>query len=257
MPSMSTLFSLGNARTMVPLSPRFLPAITNTSSPFFNFICVFYVLRSIYCLNYLRRERADALISAFDYFARDGTEDTARLGFKRVFAGACNEYDGILVEADVGAVLAAVGLGLTDDDRAVHFLLLHGFAGLGGLNGDDNHVAQFCVALLGAAENFEHTSDLTAGVVCYFDEAYVLQRCLGDRDEDEILALGNRTRLFDGHFVAHLRGISGIVHEELLGEAHVLLVFRVLHVALHRDGSRVFHRRFHDDAFKCLSLCSD
>src|SRR4051812_19714693 len=38
-PSSTTVFFFGNARTTVEVSPRFLPTITSTLSPFLSFIC--------------------------------------------------------------------------------------------------------------------------------------------------------------------------------------------------------------------------
>lgn len=70
-----------------------------------------------------------------------------------------------------------------------------------------------------------------------------------------MLVLRDWARLLDDDLGSYGRGIAWIVYEEFLGEAHILLVFRVLHIALHRYRDSVFHRRFHDDAFEGLPCC--
>ena len=72
--------------------------------------------------------------------------------------------------------------------------------------------------------------------------------------DNETLAAGNGTSLADGDLLPHGERVARVMHEEFLATALVLLVFRVLHVALHRDGRRVFHRRLDDDAIEEFTL---
>jgi len=119
-------------------------------------------------LDDLRRHGADLAVAFFLELARYRTEDTCRLRVFRLFAGADYENDCVFVEADVAAIFAAHRLGLADDDGAMDLFLLYGLARLRGLDGDDDFVTDFCIALLGTAEHLEDASDGTAGVVCYF-----------------------------------------------------------------------------------------
>src|SRR3989344_8170088 len=112
----------------------------------------YYVLLSTYCLYYLGRERADALVSAFDDFARDGAEHAVRLWLFGLLAGPRDKHDRIFVKTHVRAVRATTCLPLAHDDGAVYFLLLDRFAGLRGLDGDNYLVADTRIAALGAAQ---------------------------------------------------------------------------------------------------------
>src|SRR3989338_7978907 len=181
MPSSSTMLSRTSTRTIGPDCPFAFPDITMTLSPFLSFICICYVLRttfyllfSTFFLYYPRRERADALISAFDDFARDGAEHAVCFGLFGLFAGPRDKHDRIFIETHVRAVCATKCLPLAHDDRAVYFLFLGRFARLRGLDGDINPVSDTRVAALGTAEYLEYTADDTARVVRYFNESSVL-----------------------------------------------------------------------------------
>src|SRR3989338_7794782 len=122
----------------------------------------FYVLLSMYCLYYLGRERADALIPAFDDFARDGAEHAVGFRLFGLLAGARDKHDRIFIKTHVRAVRATKCLPLAHDDRAVYFLLLDRFAGLRGLDGDNYLVADTRIAALGAAQYLKYAADDTA-----------------------------------------------------------------------------------------------
>ena len=98
--------------------------------------------------------------------ARHWTEDT--IPFRaHLLALLLDEYDRILIEADIGTVLAAKWLNLPYDDSAEDVLLLHCLARLCLLDREHNDFSELCIALLGSAEHLEYASDLGAGIVCY------------------------------------------------------------------------------------------
>jgi len=67
---------------------------------------------------------------------------------------------------------------------------------------------------------------------------------------------GNGAGLTDSDLLSHDERVAGVMHEEFLAATLILVVLRMLHVALHRDGHRVFHCRLHDDAIKKFTLRS-
>src|SRR5919107_5352895 len=93
--------------------------MTTTWSPFLIFARLEPFVAIV--LNHLRRERNDLHEVAVAEFARDGAEDARADG--RVVR--LDEHARVLVEADVGAVLAADFLDRADDDGVVHRPLLN------------------------------------------------------------------------------------------------------------------------------------
>src|SRR3989344_5336020 len=106
-PSIVTRFFLGDTFAIVPVAPRFLPAITTTLSPFFNFI----VFEFLYCIqdteyhipmSYdLGSQCDDFLVSALNHFARNRTEYAVRL---RLLLFFLHEHYGVLIKTNVCAV---------------------------------------------------------------------------------------------------------------------------------------------------------
>src|SRR6266545_986492 len=91
MPSTTTLFVAGSAAMTLPRTPRSLPAMTTTSSPFLTFMS-----------KHLGRERNDLHELLVAQFSADRAEDARAARF----AVLADQHRGVLVEADVAAVRA-------------------------------------------------------------------------------------------------------------------------------------------------------
>src|SRR5207245_10618348 len=135
-------------------------------------------------------------------------EDAGRAGLALVG----DEHRGVLVEADVGAVLALRLLGGPDDDGPRHLALLDLPGRDGVLDRDDDDVAQPTVAALGAPEHADHERAARARVVGNLDDRFLLDhdpsallRALDDLDHPPPLQLRQPPRLHDAHGAAHLR----------------------------------------------------
>src|SRR5262249_6884042 len=111
-----TLPSVGRTRITVPSLPRSLPLSTTTRSPLRIFIAM---------SQHLRCERHDAHEALLTKLATHGPEDA---GATRGLV-VLDEHGGVLVEADVAAVRAALLLLRADDDALHDVALLHGRAG--------------------------------------------------------------------------------------------------------------------------------
>src|SRR6266446_2476729 len=112
-------------------------------------------------LQHLRRQRDDLHVALFAELAGHRSEDAGGPGLARFG----DEDGGVLVEADVGAVLAAGLLGRAHDDRPGHVALLHLPGRDGVLDGHHHDVAQAGVAALAAAEHADHQRPPGARVV--------------------------------------------------------------------------------------------
>src|ERR1700722_2518227 len=103
MPSTIPLLSLASTRMMTPRLARSLPERTSTSSPFFSFIAgTSQGTRE--ASEHLRGERNDAHEALVPQLATDGPEDA---GAPRLLL-VVDQHGGVLVEADVAAVGAAL-----------------------------------------------------------------------------------------------------------------------------------------------------
>src|SRR3954447_10360394 len=122
----------------LPVLPFSLPEMTITSS-----------LVRIFISQHLRRERHDAHEAAVAQLARDGAED-ARAA--RVVRGV-EDHRGVLVEGDVGAVVAPELLLRAYDDRLDDLALLDGALRVRLLDGRRDDVAHARVAAAGAAHH--------------------------------------------------------------------------------------------------------
>src|SRR4030042_5439425 len=98
--------------------------------------------------------------AVFVDLARDRAEDAPALGLFAV-----QDHDGVVVEADGGAVRPAVRRSLADDDGFQDLLLLHALAGFGDLDRHHDDVADAGIAPAGPAERLEPADPLWAGVV--------------------------------------------------------------------------------------------
>src|SRR6266702_4957332 len=109
----------------------------------------------------LRGERHDLHEPLLAQLASYGAEDARgpRLALIR------DEHGGVLVEADVGAVLPLRFLGGPHDHRPRHLALLDLAGGDGVLDRDDHDVAQPRVAALGPAQHADHERAPRARVV--------------------------------------------------------------------------------------------
>src|SRR5579859_956796 len=88
-PSTTTLFVIGSASRTLPFTPRSLPAMTTTSSPFLTFMS-----------EHLRCQRDDLHELLVAQLAANRAEDA---GATRL-AVVLDQHGGVLVEADVTAV---------------------------------------------------------------------------------------------------------------------------------------------------------
>src|SRR4029079_8787810 len=109
----------------------------------------------------LRGERDDLHEVLLAQFTRDRPED-ARAA--RV-PGLVDDHGRVLVEGDLRAVVAAVGLLRPDDDRLHDLALLDRALRGRGLDGADDHVADARVAAMRAAEHADAQDLPGAGVV--------------------------------------------------------------------------------------------
>src|ERR1043166_1578021 len=140
----------------------------------------------------LRRERDDLHVLLLAQLARHGPEDAGRPGLP----GVVDQHRRVLVEADVGAVLAAGLLGGPHDHRPGHVALLDLAGGDGVLDRHDHDVAQPGVAALGAPQHADHQGPAGARVVGDLEDRFLLHHGgvpllgplddLGDPPTDEI-----------------------------------------------------------------------
>src|SRR5207302_10210588 len=106
----------------------------------------------------------------FAQLAPHGPEDAGRPGLALV-----GDEDGrVLVEADVGAVLAPRLLGRPHDHRPGHLALLDLAGGDGVLDRDHHDVAQPRIAALGPAEHADHERFAGARVVRDLENRFLL-----------------------------------------------------------------------------------
>src|SRR4051794_20365227 len=143
-----------------PRAPRALPVVTSTWSFFLTFTWVFAPFISDISDD-LRRERHDLHDPPLAQLPRHRTEHARadRL------AGVVDQHRGVLVEADVAAVLAPLLLDRPHDHRLDHLPLLHRAVGRRLLDRGGDHVPQPAVLARRAATQVDAGDLLGARIV--------------------------------------------------------------------------------------------
>src|SRR3954453_18363460 len=154
-PSTKTRFFFGSTALTVPVLPLSLPVITLTVSPLRIF------KRCAIALEDLRGQGDDLHEVAVAQLARHRSEDA---GAARVVGGV-DDHGGVLVEGDVGAVLAPELLLRAHDHGRDDLALLHVAVRDRLLAGRDDRVADAGVAALRAAADADAQDLARAGVV--------------------------------------------------------------------------------------------
>src|SRR5688500_8493641 len=121
-------------------------------------------------LQHLRRERHDLHVLLLAQLARHRAEDARRARLSRLV----DEDRGVLVEPDVGAVLAARLLRGADDDRLGHVALLHLAGRDGVLDRHHDGVAEAGIPALAPAEDADHQRAPGAAVVRDAENRFLL-----------------------------------------------------------------------------------
>src|SRR6267378_2037699 len=199
----------------------------------------------------LRGERHDLHEPLLAQLATHGAEDARgpRLALVR------DQHRSVLVEADVGAVLALRLLGGAHDHRPHHLALLHLAGGNRVLDRDDDDVAQPRVPALRAAEHADHESLPGTRVVRDLEYRFLLYHGLvpssacpfDDLDHAPPLRLRERPRLHDAHRVSDLRAVL-VVRGDPLRAHDLLAVEPVREAARQRHGHGLLRLVAHDDA---------
>src|SRR5512132_1590132 len=162
MPSTTTRSRFGSTRRTRPDLPRSLPESTLTVSSLRIFIAM--------SLQDLRSQRDDLHEVAVPELACHRTEDTRAAG---VVLGV-DQHRCVLVEGDVGAVVAAELLLGPDDDRLDHLALTDAAVGDRLLDGPHDHVADTRVAAPGAAGHADAEDLAGTGVVGDLEARFLL-----------------------------------------------------------------------------------
>src|SRR3954451_24038766 len=153
-PSTNTRCLFGSTVSTVPVLPLSLPDMTFTVSPL-------RILKPAMALKHLRRQRDDLHEVAVAQLARHRPEDA---GAARV-VGGIDDHCGVLVEGDVGAVLAAELLLGPDDDGRHDLALLDVAVRDRLLHRGDYRVADTGVAARRAPPHADAQDLARAGVV--------------------------------------------------------------------------------------------
>src|SRR3990172_3952886 len=133
-PCTTTRLSSGRVRRTSPRIPLSRPLMTSTVSPFLIFTS-FPPLRR---LQDFRRQRNNLGEPSLAQLARHGPKDTRPL---RVDPIGVQDDGGVVVETNVGAVLAAILLGDAHDHRLNDLALVDGAVGPRRLDGGHDHIA--------------------------------------------------------------------------------------------------------------------
>src|SRR6185437_6672891 len=180
MPWMVTRPVLGNTRSTFPRLPLSSPEITCTLSPLVTCSRIrtgacrrtrlAFLYTSGFMLQHLRRQRDDLHIALLAELAGHRPENAGRPGLARVV----DQYRRVLVEPDIGAVLAPGLLGGSHDDGLGHIAFLYLPRGDGVLDGDHHGIAQPGVAPFAPAEHPDHQGSPSAGVVGDAEDGFLL-----------------------------------------------------------------------------------
>src|SRR5215203_2580805 len=159
MPSTKTRSLARSTRMILPVLPLSLPEITMTSSSVRSFIS-----------EHLRGERDDLHEAAVAQLARHRAEDARPA---RVVLGV-DDHRGVLVEGDVGAIVAPELLLRAHDDRLDDVALLDRPVRVGLLDGGHDDVPHARVAAARAAHHADGEDLARAGVVGHAQPGLVL-----------------------------------------------------------------------------------
>src|SRR3954447_11303471 len=204
-PSTKTRFFFVSTALTVPVLPLSLPVITLTVSPLRIF------KRCAIALEHLGGQGDDLHEVPVAQLARHRAED-ARAA--RVVGGV-DDHGGVLVEGDVGAVLAAELLLRPDDDGGHDLALLDVAVRDRLLDRGDDRVADAGVAALRASAYADAQDLARAGVVGDAEACLRLNHLPGplqDLDQAPALHPADRPRLDHAHEVALVRVVALVVH---------------------------------------------
>src|SRR6476620_7533565 len=247
---------LSSPRTTLTVSPVVTCSFTRSEFCAWRF-CPFALARSVFLylririLQHLGRERDDLHVLLIAQLAGDRAEDTRRPRLARII----DDHDGVLVEADVAAVLPPRLLRRAHDDRLRDVALLHRPVRERVLHGHDDDVAEAGIAPACAAEDADDERRLGARVVRDLHHRLLLDHrrpplpcAVHDLDDPPPLVLRQRPGLHDPHGVADLRRVLLVVGLQALRARHHLAVHRVRHATLDRHHHRLRHLVAHHEA---------
>src|SRR3989442_3954306 len=119
-----------------------------------------------------------------------------------------HEHGGVLVEADVGAILALGLLGRPHDDRPRHLALLDLAGGDGRLDRDHDDVPEAAVAALGPAEHADHEGGARPRVVRDPDDRFLLDHARLPYRARSTISTTRHRLVFDKGRVSAMRTVS-------------------------------------------------
>src|SRR5699024_9096636 len=177
-------------------------------------------------------------------FARHRPEDAGAAGLLLIV----DDDGGIVVKADIAAVGTALLLVHPDDDGLDHVALLHGAAGVGGLDGGDDYIADSAGAAEGATEHTNAHDFLRAGIIGYLQTGLRLNHAapsllglLDDLNQAPALFAAERTGFHHQNAVAHAALVVLVVRLELGGTVHNLAVQRMTHAGADGHNNGLVH----------------
>src|ERR1041385_8178590 len=121
-------------------------------------------------LEHLRRERDDLHVALLAQLTRDRSENAGGPGLP----GVVDQHSGVLVEPDVGAVLATDFLGRAHDDRLGDVTLLHLPGRDRVLDGHHDQIAQSGVTPLAATQDADDQRPAGSRVVGDAEDGFLL-----------------------------------------------------------------------------------
>src|SRR5215207_1471083 len=231
MPSTVMRPVLGYTRRIFPSLPLSSPRITRTVSPrptgiakrstlmawrfrFFGFGRSVLRYFRIRMSDDLRRQRHDLHVLLVAELAGHRTEDARRARL----ALLVDDHDGILVEADVAAILSPRLLHRAHHHRAGDLRLLHRTVRQRVLDRDDHEIAEAGIAPPRSAKHTDHERAFGARIVRHLDHRFLLDHgvtllacSVDDLDHAPPLVLRQRAGLHDAHGVPGLGRVLLIV----------------------------------------------
>src|SRR3954465_13954637 len=246
---------LSSPRTTLTVSPVVTCSFTRSAFWAWRF-CPFALARSVFLylririLQHLGPERDDLHVLLLAQLAGDRAEDTRRPRLARII----DDHDGVLVEADVAAVLPPRLLHRAHDDRLRDVALLHRSVRERVLHSHDDDVAEAGIAPAGSAEDADHERRLGPRVVRDLHHRFLLDHgrsplpcAIDDLDQPPPLVLRQGPRLDDAHGVADLRRVLLVVGLQPLRARHHLAIDGVRHATLDRHHHRLLHLVAHHE----------